>query len=210
MLVRPTPGMVYYFKFKDGMNKLAGIYKVSQIMTYSEYLANGGDILKDFFEPNGKDEAVVNSVLDELRICEIYRLTSPEEADTDVVVYAPSLYVESSPDYNVKAYQRLGMVSMIGVTDDPDQLKFMKDNFIEMIEASLGITPDPKFVSLGRVWMTDTQYKEELSKRNEEKKKVISYFADTKKLSQQLAEANTKIAEYEKLIIQLTKTQGGS
>ena len=52
----PTAGCVYNFTFKSGYNVFDGIYKVSKIMTFDEYVNDGGDIDNDFFSPNDKSE----------------------------------------------------------------------------------------------------------------------------------------------------------
>ena len=89
----------------------------------------------------------------------------------------------------------------MGTTRDPNDLDYMKDSLIEQIEATLGITPDPKFVAVGEEWLTDTEYAEIVASRDETKKKTTNYFSENKRLQAKVSSLQTIIKEYEKLII---------
>ena len=198
--------MVYNFTFKEGWGALKGIYRVDAIYSYSEYLKEEGDILKDFYEPNGKTISEVNADLPKLRESKIYRLATVDESVETTIHHAPELYVESSPDYLVDQYVKFGIVCTVGITKRPEDLNYIKDNIVQNVEASLGITPNINFVNLGKVWMTETQYQEELKKRDESKKKALNYFSEMRRLTLELKSSQQKVREYEKLIIQLSKS----
>lgn len=202
-IITPTVGMVYNFTFLDGWDAFKGIYRVEAIYRYEEYLAEGGDILNDFYIPNGKEQDDVVNDLPKLRVAKFYKLATVDESIPTTIYYAPDIYFEASPDYNVKQYYKFGLVCLVGITKEQEDLTYIKSNIVENVEASLGITPEPNFVNLGKVWMTDQQYNEELAKRDENKKRIINYFSEMRKLSLELAAAQQKIAEYEKYIIQL-------
>jgi hypothetical protein len=53
--------------------------------------------------------------------------------------------------------------------------------------------------------MTESQYQEIIKTRDETKKKVMNYYSENLKLEKMLSSANTKIKEYEKLIINQQK-----
>ena len=98
------------------------------------------------------------------------------------------------------------MVSKVGITEDPNDLDYMKNTFVEVVESSLGITPDPIFTTIGEgVWLTDDEYKAEVAKRDKNKLKVMNFFKKAKELEVQLSEAKTKINAYEQLIVKLHK-----
>lgn len=206
-VITPVVGMVYGFKFKDGYNAFAGVYKVEAILTYQEYLDQNGDIFTDFYEPNNKTQSDLNKDLESLREGKILKLATVDESEDTTYYYVPSLYIESSPDYQVKQYTKFGIVAYIGVTENPEDLTYIKDNLVAQSEAALGITPKIQFMSLGKIWMTQSEYNDELAKRNTEKIKTINYFSEMKRLTTELSAANTKLAECEKLIIKLSKNQ---
>jgi hypothetical protein len=63
--------------------------------------------------------------------------------------------------------------------------------------------------------MTQDEYNQILAERDASKKKVINYFSQCKKLEQEVASLKTKLAAYEKVIIeqhqelQATESDGG-
>lgn len=203
--ITPTPGVVYNFIFDSGYNKYDGIYRLVKLMTYEEYLADGGDILSAFYVPNGKDETDVNNDLQRLQETKIMKLASPDELEDTVEVYAPLMYLTETPDHNVKEYQRFGVVSEIGITDNVDHLEFARNTINETMEGALGITPNTHLITLGAVWLTDGQYQEKLAERDENLKKVINYFKSCKELEARLAQEKTKCMAYEQTIVNMQK-----
>lgn len=203
-LMTPTVGAVYNFTFISGYDTFNGIYKVARIMTYDEYVDDGGDIDTDFFTPNDKSEEV-ETELENYRSSKILKLVSPDSDDDSDPVYAPIYYLNETPDFNVKKYQNIGIVANIGITENVSDVDFIRENITEAVEAALGITPDPKLVVIKETWMTESQYQEIIKSRDESKKKVINYYSENLRLERALATANTKIKEYEKLVINLQK-----
>ena len=96
----PTAGCVYNFTFKSGYNVFNGIYKVSKIMTFAEYVDDGGDIDNDFFSPNDKSEEL-NNELPNVQTSKILKLSHPSDDDLDPI-FVPMYYLECTPDFNVK------------------------------------------------------------------------------------------------------------
>lgn len=203
-LMTPTVGAVYNFTFTSGYDTFNGIYKVARIMTYDEYVDDGGDIDTDFFTPNDKSEEV-ETELENYRSSKILKLVSPDSDDDSDPVYVPIYYLNETPDFNVKKYQNIGIVANIGITENVSDVDFIRENITEAVESALGITPDPKLVVTKEIWMTESQYQEIIKSRDESKKKVINYYSENLRLERALATANTKIKEYEKLVINLQK-----
>lgn len=197
----PTPGVVYKFVFDTGYDCYNGTYRLVQLMTYDEYISNEREILADFYTPNGKDEAAVTADLQKLQSSKIMKLVSPDDMDTETEIYAPFCFLTEIPDCNVSEYQRFGIVALIGITDKVEHLDFMRDSLTELTEASLGISPDPKFMTVGSVWLTDAEYAEEVAKRDANLKKVVNYFSENRRLGNLLSSQKTRLAEYEALII---------
>lgn len=202
-IITPTPGVVYRFVFVSGFDVFNGTYRLVKLMTYDEYLEDGGNLLTDFFTPNNKDETELAKDLEKIRVSKIMKLVSPDEMDNTVEVYAPLIYLENTPDHRVKEYKKFGIVSYIGITENAEDLDFVRDNITQQFQAALGITPDPKFVYTGSSWLTDEEYLEELAKRDETIKEIINYFSENKRLQTQMSATNSKLKAYEELILNL-------
>ena len=204
-LIMPSVGSAYKFVFESRFSDLTNVYEVKKIMTYNEFLADGRNILTDFYELCSLTQSDVDKDLAKIRESKILKLHKPDH-NTDDDIYAPLFTVENVPDCNVKRYYNVGMVSKVGITEDPNDLDYMKNTFVEVVESSLGITPDPIFTTIGEgVWLTDDEYKAEVAKRDKNKLKVMNFFKKAKELEVQLSEAKTKINAYEQLIVKLHK-----
>ena len=202
-LIKPVVGGIYNFKFQTGYTKFDGVHKVVKIMTYDEYISDGGDIFTDFYEPNEKTEDDINSTIDGVMINDILKVVQPNYETVEETLYIPTYFLEETPDYNVSRYHKFGIIANVGVIGDPNNLNFMKANITEAFESVLGITPDVSFVALEEKWLTDEQYQEILSERDDTKKNSYNYYKENLRLQKQISQANTKINEYEKLIISL-------
>lgn len=205
MLIKPIVGAVYNFKFIPEFSYFDDIYKVVKIMTYEEYVADGGNLLTDFFEPVNKTNEDIEACIEYVRNCDILKLTRPNEASSTETRFVSTYFLEETPDYNVKKYNNFGIVADVGLIGDVESLRFMKDNITEAFESVLGVTPRVSFVILNEKWLTDSQYEAVLSERDESKKKLYSYYAENLRLQTQISQANTKINEYEKLIVNLQR-----
>ena len=207
----PTVGVVYNFTFAPGYDAFNGVYRLTKLSTYDQYLGDGGNLLNDFYTPNGKTQEDLDRDLSEIRSSKIMQLSSPETLNDGTVRYAPLCFLQTTPDHNVHQYQRFGIIAQIGITDDPTDLDFVRTALIEHIEAATGITPDPRYVTLAAVWMTEAQYAEEVAKRDETKKHIINYYSENQRLQQSQAQLQTLLKQYETTIIkqqqQLEKLQ---
>ena len=201
----PTPGVVYKFIFDSGYDRFNGTYRLAKLMTYEEYLNDEGDILVDFYTPNSKDTAAVEADLPKLQASKIMKLISPDDEDTETEVFAPLCFLTETPDFNVREYQKFGIIALIGVTDDVEHLDFMRDSLVQLSEASVGISPDPKFMTVGSVWLTDTEYAEEVAKRDSKLQKIINYFSENRRLLREMSSLKTRLIEYEDLIVRQQK-----
>lgn len=200
-LITPSAGNVYSFKFKSGYNTFDGVYRVLKIMMYDEYVNDGGDIDNDFFAPNDASDNL-DSELDNVLNSKILKLIPPDNDDADPI-FVPLYYLAETPDYNVKEYKNLGIIAKIGITESANDVMFISDIITEAVESAIGITPEPKLVVIDSKWMTESQYEDLKAERDENKMKVKNYYSENIKLEKRLAQVNTIITEYEKLIINL-------
>ena len=193
----PTVGVVYKFTFQNGYNVFDGTYRLAKLMEYDEYLNDGGDLLTDFYEPNGKTETELNADLNIIKASKIMKLVDPDALISSAnsttsttnaaqAVFAPLCLLLSSPDYNVKKYNNLGVIAHMGITDSSTDYTFMLDRVTEAVEATLGVTPAPKLVILGHKWLTDEEYAEIVAERDESKKSLTNYYSENVKLQKQV------------------------
>lgn len=203
MLIKPVVGEIYNFKFQQGYEYFNGVHKVVKVMTYEEYVNDGHNIVTDFYEPNGKTEEDVASTINGVIANDILKLVQPSIEDIERVIYVPTFLLEETPDYNVSKYHKFGIVANVGIIGDPDNLGFMKTNLIEACESVLGITPDISFVTLEEKWLTDEQYQAILAERDQSKMKNYNYYSENLRLQKQISQANTKLNEYERIIVKL-------
>lgn len=201
MFITPTPGVTYYFTFEPDYSARTGIYTLVKLMTYDEYLADGGDLMSDVFSPVNKTEEDMMHRLEEIKSSKMMKLITPDTLDETTTIFMPLAFVVDTPDHNVKKYVKLGLVTYIGVTDDPDLLAHVKESITEHIAAATGIDSDPKFVAIGETWMTQRQYEEILAGRDEEKKKIINYYSENIKLEKRIAALQDRLNAYEEIII---------
>jgi len=204
VLMLPTVGMIYKFSFIDGYTFHNGVYRVAKIMTYDEYVTDGRDILDDFFVPNDKGPTDLDNVYSEVTSSKILKLVDPDSLDdTGTKYYVPLNFIKETPDMNVDKYYKFGIIVDAGITKDPKALSFMRDVLVEAVESSFGITPKVDFVTLHEKWLSQSEYQEILDARDQSKLKVLNYYSENKRLQKQISSTNTKLKEYEKLILNL-------
>ena len=202
-ILTPTVGVVYKFIFQNGYHAQNGIYRLAKLSEYDEYLTESGDLLRDFYEPNGKTDTELNADLPKIRASKIMKLVNPETIvgeETDAV-FAPLCFLLATPDYNVKRYPNIAVVSNIGIAEDTKDYDFVCERITEAVESTLGISPNPKIVILKYQWMTEQEYADIVANRDHSKRKYENYYAATIRLEKEVQSLNTIINEYEKLII---------
>lgn len=210
-IVTPTTGIVYKFTFETGFENSNGVFKLVKLMTYDEYLNDGGNILQDFYIPNNKTEDDLNKELSVIRESRIMKLQTPNELGEVSSYFAPLSHLKCTPDHNVKQYAKLGIITYIGVVGEGELLDYATTNIKEQFEAALGITTEPKLVNIESVWLTDTEYREEVAKRDESKKKILNYYSENLKLNVEVTSLKTKLKKYEELLLSYaTVNKGGS
>ena len=205
MLITPTPGITYSFTFTNEFAARNGIYTLVKLMTYDEYLADGGDLFGDVFSPVGLTGEDMNEAMDTIRASKMMKLVSPDSVEDTATIFMPTCYAEDNPDHNVSKYMRLGVTTYIGVTKDPALLNFMKEALTEYVQAVAGIDPKPQYVSVGNVWLTDQQYEDILAQRDESKLKIINYYSENARLQSTVAKLEERLKVYEELIVQQYK-----
>lgn len=203
--ITPTAGAVYSFKFQPGYTFFDGVYKVVKIMTYDEFAADGGNIILKFFEPCGKTPDEILAEEATVRASKILKLEHVNNLDEKDPYYVPLCYVSDTPDHQVKPYYHIGVICTLGVTEEPQDLDFAVATVTEQFEAVLGITPDPRFVTIQEMWLTAAEYKEILANRDIAKKRVINYYSECNRLQDQISRLKTTLASYEEIMIKQHK-----
>ena len=86
-LIKPVVGGIYNFKFQNGYTYFNGVHKVVKIMTYAEYIADGGNIVTDFYEPNGKRQEDIDNTIDGVIANDILKVVEPNVESIEEVIY---------------------------------------------------------------------------------------------------------------------------
>lgn len=205
----PTVGVVYKFEFDPGYNAFDGVYQLTKLTTYDQYLQDGGNLLNDFYTPNDKTETDLNNDLAMIRESRIMQLLPPDASitETDKIKYAPLCFLAVTPDHNVSKYQDFGIICKVGTTKQASDLDYIRNALVEHIEAALGITPDPRYVILQERWLTTSEYNDIVSERDESKQKILNYYSENQRLEAKLRDLQTLLNEYERTIIILNQQQ---
>lgn len=201
MMINLTPGVVYKLQFKTDYLSVSGVYRLQKIMTYDEYLVDGGDLVKDFYSLVGKDATTLEKDIASVRANPVLKVADPNDSTGETVKYFPSDYLQGVPDHNVKEYPKLGLIAYIGIVDNPEILDYFIENIKEQILAALGIEADPKLITLDEgAWLTEVEYQEVVAKRDLLAKHTINYYSENKELRAELAKARTTIRTYEEIL----------
>ena len=200
MLLTLTPGVTYSFTFSTDFSARNGVYTLDKLSTYTEYLADGGNLYDEVFLPLNINPERMHQDMAQIESSKMMKLTTPDGIDNPVTIFMPTCYVDVNPDFNVDRYTKIGVVSYIGVTKDPALLEYVKDAIQNYILAGTGIDPETKFISIGNVWLTDKQYQDILSQRDQSKMKLINFYTENISLEKRISELQTKLATYEEII----------
>lgn len=206
-LLKLTVGVVYKFYFIEGYKVVDGVYRLQKIMTFDEALRENADLLHDFYLPNSKDINDYQADLPALRASRILKLNDMDrDINSPLVRFVPEDFLACIPDHNVKQYFAFGIISDVGVVKDITTLEYVRDNIVEQVAYATGIDIDPKYVSLSQTWMTDKEFEDMITEREKDKKVVINYFTECKRLEKRLLTADQRVHVYEKLATQLQQT----
>ena len=117
VIITPTVDSVYKFSFEPRFSSYDGVYRLVKLVTYDQYLEDGGNILTDFYKGCDLQEADVTTDLADLRESKIMMLANASAVTDEISLYAPLCFVKEVPDCNVKKYYKFGMISYIGAQE---------------------------------------------------------------------------------------------
>ena len=162
-------------------------------------------LVEDFFQPCGRSEQEILVEYETVSKSKILKLEHVNNLDIKDPYYVPLAYIQETPDHRVKQYFDIGVISSLGITEEPEDLDFAIAALTEQFEAAMGITPDPYFVTTQEMWLTEADYKAVLAERDAAKKKVINYYSECKRLQEVIIRMKTTIASYEEIMIKQHK-----
>lgn len=205
VIFTPRVGNAYSFKFETKYAKANGIYKTDAILSYDEYVADGRDIVEDFYAicGLGETEAAQDDAL--LRKSLIIRVSPPDDNTTIKVTHFPFCFVSDTPDFNVSPYSTFGLVLYSGITDNIDRLEYLREHVAQMFKASLGIDAKPYWVQIGTKWMTEEEYGKILASQQAAAKHTLNYYTENLRLQKSYDAMAAKVTAYEDIIVKLQK-----
>lgn len=201
----PTVGQAYKFTFDSKYSKCNGIYLVSKLMTYDEYLADGNDIKQDFYDACELGDDDIAKDLPQLRTTTIVEVSPPDDTTQIRITHFPLCFVMETPDHNINRYHKFGLITYCGMTDSIDKFAFIKENIKDMLTACLGIDPKPYWIDLGYQWLTESDFNEQQQQQQAASVKIINYFTENQRLQREYNAINTKFNGYEEIIINQQK-----
>lgn len=200
-VIIPTVGQAYNFTLNAKYSYANGIYRVKKLMTYEEYVNSRHNILEAFYSPGDLTQEDVDQDLPYLRTSVIIEVGAPDEDSSTIVECIPLCFVYDTPDHNVHRYHKFGLITYCGLTNNIDQFDYLKENVKNMFSACLGISPDPFWVDVGYVWMTEAEYEAQQSHQEEQAKQVVNYYTENIRLQAQYNSVNVKFNSYEEIIL---------
>lgn len=201
----PTVGHAYKFTFDSRFSKVDGIYKVDRIYSYDEYLSDGRNIKDDFYSVCDLDISEVNKDLAQLRTTQIIKVSPPDSSTLVKIEYFPMCFVQNTPDYNIKKYEKFGLIAYAGMTSDIKNFEYLRANVEQLFNTCLGIESKPYWVAISSQWMTEDDYNKQMQKQDIAKNKVLNYYSENLRLQRECSSLSAKLEAYEEIIINLHK-----
>ena len=148
-------------------SKLAGIYRVDKILSYSDLVAGGIDLYTNLYAPSNVSTAVYQRDEPTFKNTTFYKLVDPR--NEDVVFYMPVSFIDGSPDGSVAKYSKLLLTIDLGIHSDTELLVDMLDIIGGLLEARWGINAESvygigstedivQFQTYDSVWLTTEDY----------------------------------------------------
>ena len=190
----------YAFNFKSGFETLNGIYTVTQKLTYDEIILAGIDLIEELYAKVNKDATDWDADLPTYRYNDFYKLEIPTENVQTEHIYIPEGIIAGYPDPNIHEYAKLTLVADLGQHTDITEIEAIKTEVKELLETNYGIVYEPKIVTYEKEWMTESDYDDIVTARENAKGTIVNYRSLSLELTEQLAEANAKIVALEQII----------
>lgn len=197
------PGWTYRFKFINKFSKFDGAYTVTRIYSYPEFLKEKVDLYETLFAPCNLTESEYDKDCPQYFKESIFKLQGT--SDEDNVLYVPNAILASAPVYNVQEYKDVAIAFHLGIYPNAEEFKSVLSNISEEISSSLGIEQSPKVITVGKMYLTDDEYKDIQDERNNNKNSVLSYFAENVKLNKEIQSLKTRINKLEDYILKLSR-----
>jgi len=196
-----VPGSTYKFEFVPVLAGINGIYEVTSIVSYNQYVLDGGDTLKDLFETNSLTEAEYATHAEEIVGSKVAYLLSKTTVQPAIPV--PLCLFPKHPDTNLKPYGRLIVTLDLGIFGDQTRLEALMSAMKDIALTSVGIDNDPVLMNIDTKWLTDAEYAAIRQTREDLITNEVTYYSEFKRVQEALNRANDKISAYEAGLIAL-------
>ena len=229
-------GQVYRFKFLGDFAPLGfvsgttdfskGIYRVDQILSYREVIAQGIDLYKNLYDglkisravftrdealfagadPDADPNVPPTSESNTTVQCMFYKLVDPK--DTSVVYYMPEIFIKDHPDTNVSKYSKVVLSVPLGTFANAGALNTLNTEIAALLEKRYGIKTTAKVLIYNDVYLTTLDYENILAAREETKASSpidlysILFTNDQGNQARTIAALRAKLAATEELLRQ--------
>ncbi len=192
---------VQIFKFKPDFISLDGVYKVTQCLTYGEIVDQQFNMVEELYGKVGKNATDWTNDVSNYIDDKFYKLESLGNVLDPEIVYIPESIIDTYPDSNVKEYTKVMMMINLGVFHNPTLLTTINTKIKELLQSETGILVEPILSVYEKVWMSDTTYASIELNREDTKKCISNLFTENKKLIDEVARLNNKVASLESILI---------
>lgn len=201
----PNINNAYSFKFDTKYASANGIYRVDRIMSYDEYVADGNDIVADFYDACGLTDDDAANDMAILRSSIIIKVSPPDDNTSTIITHIPFCFVSDTPDFNVHQYTTFGLVLYSGITDDVRKFEYLREHVAQLFHTSIGIDARPHWVAIGTQWMTKDAYDALVAEQNQQANKALNYVSENLRLQKHTTSLENKVTAYEDIIVKLQK-----
>ena len=194
----------YKFSFVEDFVTLDGIYKVLQLMSYSEIINETIDMVASLYSKvYAEDAATAAWELARAGLIHntFYKLQSV--TDETVIIMAPEAILTEYPNASVDQFCKIMLNIDLGLFANQDDLDTIGQIITEQLHARLGITPNPQILIYDKQWMADVEYDEIEAARVASREAVVNYYSEAVRQSAEITVKDAKIAALEAIIVGL-------
>lgn len=196
-------GWTYKFQFIKGFESLNSVYKLVKMYTYDELLEDGIDLSSSLYALVGKTEVEYEEDAPSYKTQKILKLKHPTSQSR--IIYVPVGILAEIPNYNVKSYSKLALALELGIYPNTEDIAYVSNLLQEQLSTMLGFANAPNLIAISQVWLSDDEYQDITSSR-ENAKQVVNYFSENIKLREINMELTSRINALEQIIIEYQKS----
>lgn len=193
------PGITYKLTFDDSFAELNGLYTVLQLLSHEEMIELDVSVESTYEALDIAADFVIDkkNYIDKTYI-KIKSITD------ETVYYISEVMLTHIPDFTAQKYYKLGLAVDLGVYSHEDDIGGLSLTVKNLLTNNYGITSTPVVMIHGNsVWLTDDEYSDIRTARENNKGEITNIYVINKKLSDENSELRQRVATLETMLISL-------